>query len=103
MAAICYKAPLPVAGGRGANQNTIAIGSPIDIVLHIGILLLTCNCKLYKLMEEGGKLKELLCAGSSALAPENVRDRLKAEILGLTDSQAEFVLKKLQCLLQEKD
>ena len=47
-------------------------------------------------------MKELLCAGSSALAPEDVREKLKAEILGLTDSQAEFVLKKLQCLLQEK-
>lgn len=47
-------------------------------------------------------MKELLCAGSSALAPENVRERLKAEILGLTDSQAEYVLERLQCLLQEK-
>nr|DAH49113.1 MAG TPA: hypothetical protein [Caudoviricetes sp.] len=47
--AICCTAPPPVAGGGGANQNTIATGSPIDIVLHIGILLLTCDCELYKL------------------------------------------------------
>lgn len=33
---------------------------------------------------------------------ETVRDRLKAEILTLTDAQAEFVLRSLECLLHEK-
>ena len=33
---------------------------------------------------------------------ETVRDRLKAEILTLTDAQAEFVLRSLECLLREK-
>lgn len=95
MVAICYKAPLPVAGGRGANQNTIAIGSPIDIVLHIGILLLTCNCKLYKLMEEGGKLKELLCAGSSALAP-SLRQEFILAVTKLPQEEQIRLWKELQ-------
>lgn len=48
-------------------------------------------------------MKELLCGGTSALAPENVRDRLKAEILGLTDSQAKYVLEELQCIISEPE
>ena len=34
---------------------------------------------------------------------EPIRDRLKREILSLTDRQAEYVLQKLQCLLQGED
>lgn len=34
---------------------------------------------------------------------EPIRDRLKKEILSLTDRQAEYVLQKLQCLLQGED
>lgn len=34
---------------------------------------------------------------------ETSRDRLKAEILTLTDAQAEFVLRRLECLLQEEN
>ena len=49
--------------------------------------MLTCDCELYKLMEEGGKLKELLCAGSSALASEDVREKLKAAVLLLSDEE----------------
>ena len=33
---------------------------------------------------------------------ETIKDRLKAEILTLTDAQAEFVLRRLECLIHEK-
>lgn len=32
-----------------------------------------------------------------------IRERLKKEILTLTDTQAEYVLRRLQCLLHEKN
>lgn len=32
-----------------------------------------------------------------------IRERLKEEILTLTDTQAEYVLRRLQCLLHEKN
>lgn len=32
-----------------------------------------------------------------------IRERLKAEVLSLTDSQAEYVLWRLECLLQEEN
>lgn len=32
-----------------------------------------------------------------------IRERLKEEILTLTDTQAEYVLRRLQCLLREKN
>lgn len=32
-----------------------------------------------------------------------IRERLKSEVLSLTDSQAEYVLWRLECLLQEEN
>lgn len=32
----------------------------------------------------------------------NVREKLKAAVLSLTDEQAAYVLRRLQCCLQEK-
>lgn len=32
----------------------------------------------------------------------NVREKLKATVLSLTDEQAAYVLRRLQCCLQEK-
>lgn len=32
-----------------------------------------------------------------------IRERLKKEILTLTDTQVEYVLRRLQCLLHEKN
>lgn len=32
-----------------------------------------------------------------------IRERLKSEVLSLTDSQAEYVLWRMECLLQEEN
>lgn len=44
-------------------------------------------------------MKELLCAGSSALAPEDVRNRLIFEIMTLTEEQLAYVLQHLEEVL----
>lgn len=44
-------------------------------------------------------MKELLYAGSSALAPEDVRNRLISEIMTLTEEQLAYVLQHLEEVL----
>lgn len=41
-------------------------------------------------------MKELLCSGSSALAPEDVREKLKAAVLLLSDEEKIALLSQIR-------
>ena len=47
------------------------------------------------------KMEILICETKNKCG--TIRERLKEEILTLTDTQAEYVLRRLQCLLHEKN